>query len=165
MTDTSFEMTSNDLIDRQARDAVQRLIEFRPRSVAEVVSKLQEKGFSVQVVERTVAWARSRNLLDDEAFAQLWVAHRQVQRACGAFRLRQELRKKGVDDVFVQNALDRAEIDEPQLLSELIERRLPMLAHLSHDTAQRRLVRFLIYRGFRLSEIFKVLREKGLAPH
>lgn len=141
---------------------MQRLVKFRPRSVAEVERKLREKGFTAQVIEETVTWAVSHDLLDDEKFAQLWVAHRLVQRRSGPYGLRRELRQKGVDDEFISKALEDADIDEPQLLEELIDQRLSLVDHLPDETKQRRLMNYLTNRGFSFSEILKALKEKGI---
>lgn len=141
-----------------AREAVYQLLKFRPQSVGEVQQKLKRKGYDAQVIDETITWALSSGLLDDEKFAELWVYDRLVRRSMGAQRLKMELRFKGVSQDNIDHALSTVEADEQEMIRDLIEQRLPMYHGLEHEKRQRRMVSFLVNRGFSYGDIFSVLK-------
>lgn len=147
---------------QRAREAVYRLIKFRARSVWEVQQRLVQKGFDAQVVEETIAWALSCDLLDDAAFAALWVNERLFRRPMSVRFLRLELRHKGVSNQDIERTLSAVNVDERQLIRALIESRLPAYASYEQDAKQKKLIGFLKYRGFAAADVFAVLKEFGL---
>jgi len=147
---------------QQAREAIYRLIKFRPRSVAEVRRKLQDKQFDARVIDDAVAWAFSSGLLDDAKFAQLWVHDRLLHRPSGRHNLRMELRQKGVSESDIDATLETLDHDERQLIRELVEQRLPRYQGESSEKRQRKLVAFLLRRGFGFNDVFAVLKAMKL---
>lgn len=149
---------------QRAREAVYRLIRLRPRSAREVEDHLKRKGFDAQAIRDTVAWARELGLVDDEAFARLWVNDRLARRPCGARLLRLELRRKGVDDEAIERALARAELDEPRLIRELIRARWALYPGHDPEARRRKLFGFLQRRGFAAEAVWAALREAERDP-
>lgn len=152
---------------QQAREAARRLIRHRARSVRELQTKLEAKGFDAQVIEQTIAWARACGLLDDAKFARLWVNDQVMRRPQGARRLRWELRNKGVCDEHIDQALSKAELDERQLIRSLAEKRLALYRGQPWEVQQRKLATYLAHRGFAMEDIAVVLKElkHGSCPH
>lgn len=149
---------------QQAREAAYRLIRYRARSVQELQTKLEEKGFDAQVIEHTIAWAHSSGLLNDAKFAQLWV-NDQVRRPRGARQLRWELKNKGVSEEDIDNALSKAELDERELIRGLVEKRLALYRGQPWESQQRKLATYLAHRGFAMQDIAAVLKEfKQVSP-
>lgn len=146
------------LTEQTAREAVYQLIKFHPQSVGEVRRKLKRKGYDAQVIEQTITWALSSDLLDDAKFAQLWVHDRLDRRSLGVQRLKMELRSKGVSENDIDNALATVETDEQEMIRQLIEQRLPFYRGLDDEKRQRRMVSFLVNRGFSYGDIFAVLK-------
>src|SRR5215213_11322312 len=77
--------------------AALRFLEARPRSIAEVRTRLARKDFSPEAIDAAIARLAELELLDDAAFARYWVENRQAYRPRGAGALRDELRRKGID--------------------------------------------------------------------
>lgn len=146
-----------------AREALLRLMKVRPRSAAEVRRKL-EKTFDAQAIEDVIAWAFSCDLLDDARFARLWVEDRLARRPSGRQNLRRELRAKGVDEPLIDAALATLDSNERDLVRTLAEARLPRYGGLPPEVCQRRLVNFLVGRGFAFDDIYAVMRELGVTP-
>ena len=86
-------------------DAAARLLEARPRSVAEVRRRLAMLGYRADLVETTVTRLETLGYLDDEAFARSWIESRDRARPRGEHALRRELRLKGVDAALIASAL------------------------------------------------------------
>ena len=86
-------------------DAAARLLEARPRSVAEIRRRLLRLGYGAALVDGTVVRLGELGYLDDEAFARAWVESRDRSRPRGEHALRRELGLKGVDRSLVDGVL------------------------------------------------------------
>jgi regulatory protein len=86
-------------------DAAARLLEARPRSVAEVRRRLLRLGYGSALVHGTVERLGELGYLDDEAFARAWVESRDRSKPRGEHALRRELGQKGVDRSLVDGVL------------------------------------------------------------
>lgn len=126
--------------------AALRLLAYRPRSQAEVRSRLRRRGLPLPLVEETVQRLEQQGLLDDAAFAHFWVDVRNRTSPRGRRLLWQELFFKGIDRGTAQAAL--AEVDEEQAALAAGQRRLRSLAALDAAAFRRRLGDFLLRRGF-----------------
>lgn len=134
--------------EERARAYLLKLLKHRPRSRHEAFVRLQQKGFSEEIVESVLEQAARAGVLDDAKFAQLWVEDRLARRPRSRRMLERELRAKGVAPEHIQRALARAGLDEEALVRELIAERSPRLRSLDEQTRRRRLVGFLRRRGF-----------------
>jgi len=89
--------------------AAARLLESRPRAVAEVRRHLAFGGYRADLVEDVIARLMRIGYLDDEAFALAWIASRDRAHPRGERALRMELARKGVDREIVDAALAERE--------------------------------------------------------
>lgn len=134
--------------EERARAYLLKLLKHRPRSRHEAFVRLQQKGFSEEIVESVLEQAARAGVLDDAKFAQLWVEDRLARRPRSRRMLERELRAKGIAPEHIQRALARAGLDEEALVRELIAERSSRLRSLDEQTRLRRLVGFLRRRGF-----------------
>ena len=86
--------------------AALRFLEARPRSIAEVRTRLGRKDFAPEAIDAAIARLAELELLDDAAFARYWVENRQAYRPRGAGALRDELRRKGINADVTAEVLD-----------------------------------------------------------
>src|SRR5690606_32075881 len=82
------------------------------RSRAELETKLARKGVPKHVATRLLDRFEEVGLVDDEAFARLWVQSRQASRGLARRALAQELRRKGIDDEVAREVLDEVDPEE-----------------------------------------------------
>ena len=87
-------------------DAAARFLETRSRSVAEVRRRLTTAGYRSDLIDGAITRLSELGMLDDEAFARLWVESRDRARPRGERALRDELRLKGIDRSIVDLVLD-----------------------------------------------------------
>nr|MBC7244547.1 RecX family transcriptional regulator [Chloroflexota bacterium] len=137
----------------QQRDAVEvayeRALDFlryRPRSRAEVETYLQRHQVTAPILQSVMERLLDAGLLDDEAFARYWVENRESFRPRGQRSLRFELRRKGVSDAIVEEAIE--EIDEAESAYRAGRDRARQLSRLDYQGFCRRLSGFLQRRGF-----------------
>ncbi len=142
----------------QARDDLQRLLRFRPRSIQEAQSRLQQKRYSPAVIQQVIREAEERGWLDDAAFAKLWVQDRLVTKPKGKALLKSELRAKGVANELIEQALGEVEMDEEEIIQQLVEQQRTRYQGEDRTTHERKLYAFLRRRGFSPEAIRRALR-------
>lgn len=143
----------------EAKQYLLRLLRYRPRTRFEAETRLSRRDYSSKTVTETLSWAERIGLIDDEAFARLWIADRREHHPRGIFMLRRELRQKGVPPEIIEGALKQAELDEEALIRRLAAERLARLSDRSWKEQERKTLAFLSRRGFPLSLSRKVLQE------
>ena len=137
--------------DDKAFQAALRLLEQRPRSVAELRTRLGRKEYAPTAIDAALERLAQLGLVDDAAFARRWVEHRQAMRPRGAGALRDELRRKGIAPDLAAHVLsDQALVgDEGARALELARATLHKYAGAADRSAfTRRLGGFLQRRGF-----------------
>ena len=145
-----------------ARTILLEQLTGRARSRKELADKLAAKLVPDDVATRLLDRFEEVGLIDDEAFARLWVSSRGAgsSRGLAGRALSQELRRKGVDDQVVREVLDDVEPDaERDAARALAERRLRSLSRVDDVTATRRLVGMLARKGYPAGLCHQVVRE------
>jgi regulatory protein len=86
--------------------AAVRLLEARPRTIADLRIRLLRASWPPVLVEGAIERLTELGFLDDEAFARAWLESRDRGRPRGEYALKNELRRKGVAQAMVDAALD-----------------------------------------------------------
>ncbi len=144
----------------EARAVAMRLLARRLRSRVELERVLRRRGIAPEVV-RTVSLALRRDgWLDDERFARAWVRDRLALRPCGPRRLRADLVARGVAPDIAGRVITTLlpSSMEDDLAARQAQARLDRMNRLPPDIARRRLVAWLLRRGFGGETIARVLR-------
>lgn len=129
------------------------LVARRQRSEWEVRDYLKRKDYEEPIIQEIVERLYRVNLLDDEAFARMWVENRRLLKASSRRRLTQELRQKHVADDIVQKVLDADTTDERSVLRELVERKRRQSRY--QDT--QKLMQYLVRQGFNYGDVKDVI--------
>jgi len=145
----------------KARDAALRLLGVRARSARELRDRLHGKGFSDETSEQVLAGLERVGLVDDRAFARLWIEERVRLRPIGRRRAVSELLAKGVGRRVAQAVADEVYAEHPQaeLAARALEPKLRAGRAESPKRRRRRLEAFLLRRGFSYDVIATALRE------
>jgi len=143
-----------------ARAICLRLLTMGPRTRAQLADALAAREVPDEVAAAVLDRFGDVGLIDDQAFAAMWVSSRHLGRGLGRRALAQELRHRGVDDSTVAEAVAAvSDADEHATARELVRRRLPSLARYDHATRVRRLVGLLQRKGYGGGLAFAVVRE------
>ncbi len=137
-----------------------RLLEAKPRTEAELRDRLCQRGIPQDVASDLVARYVEVGLLDDRAYARMWVDSRMRTRGLGAAALRQELRRHKVPPALIEEAL--AQIDHDDSLQAAVECVRPRVAKCALPLSmqdERRLMSFLMRRGHGLETARRALHE------
>jgi regulatory protein len=147
------------------RDAALRFLSYRPRSVAEVESRLLRQGHAPEIVEATLTWLHEYELVDDEAFAAFWTESRTQFRPSGQRLIRAELAQRGVPADLAREAV--AAVDEEDGAYRAAAKRATRWSREDELDFRRKLGSFLQRRGFDhdvvLRTVERVWRETPVA--
>ena len=127
-------------------NAAYRYLSYRPRSESELRTRLQRRGFPPEQVEEVMGKLKEQGLLNDEEFARFWVENRATFRPRSRGLTRSELRKKGVPEEAIRQAV--SEMDETEAAHRAALGKTRRLAGLEYPEFRQRLGEFLRRRGF-----------------
>lgn len=146
---------------QRAKEYVLKLLSYRMRSVGETRDRLARRGFSPELIARTVRDLSQVGLLDDREFSRAWVRNRIATNPVGKRIVRLELGRKGVSKAIIDGVLEEAadEYDERELAMRVVRKKLRQYAHLDRGVVRRRLTAALARRGFDYEVIGAVMRE------
>lgn len=148
-------LRQKDEVERAAERALD-LLSYRPRSEAELRSRLGEK-YDESALEEALDRLRRGGLVDDREFARYWVENRFHYNPRGKSLLRQELRQKGLEDEVIAEAL--ADYDEEQAAQAAAQKLLRRWKGAAPQLLRRRLTDALLRRGFPYSVVGPIVSE------
>ena len=144
-----------DLTDAARRSEVQFAVDkasdyliSRQKSARQVRDYLVKKEFSPDVADEAVARLKDLGLIDDEAFARLYIESTHGER--GNRYLEQKLRERGIRDVFLPE-------EDPETVCRILEKRWGV-SGISTQKDRLKAQNFLLSRGFSHETIRKALR-------
>ncbi|ANS80554.1 Regulatory protein RecX [Serinicoccus hydrothermalis] len=151
-----------------ARKIVLRQLAMGPRTRRQLEDKLADRDCDPQVAARVLDRMAEVGLVDDEAYAEMYVRSKQETKGLAAGALRQELRRKGVAEEVVDSALDDINPEhEREQARALVRRRLRTMQGLEREVQTRRLAGFLARKGYSPGVSYQVIRDAldGLPEH
>jgi regulatory protein len=144
---------------KRAMDAALGLLSYRARSRKEIAGRLKRRGFSAELVELTCARLGELGLLNDRQFAESVARERLVFTGKGPRHISAELRRKGIPQPLIQQALEQAgdEEDAARAVLAKVSRRY---AGLDPRKRLRKLHDLLLRRGFSFEVVGRVLAQE-----
>lgn len=142
--------------EAKAYNAALRYLSYRPRSQNEMVRYLRDKEYDDTTIELSITRLEEVGLIDDRAFAKLWVADRMRLRPRSRIILAAELRQKGVAPELTYEVLaGLGREDELEALRRLIIKKRSRYA----DEAK--LIGYLGSKGYNYGLIKEAIRLVG----
>lgn len=153
------EISQLEAIDERhkAFDYAVRFLGYRPRSIAEIRRKLQQRDVDDVVIEEVIQRLTELGYVDDLAFAEFWIRDRETFRPRGPMALRAELREKGIDNQIIDQALEA--LDPLDSARRAAQKKLSSLIKLDEMTFRRRMGGYLSRRGFSYETVNTVIAE------
>ncbi len=146
--------------EQVARTIVLRRLEVAPRTRAQLATTLRERGVPDEVADRVLDRFEEVGLVDDRLFAQLWVESRHAGRGLSVRALRAELRRKGVADELVSEAVEAVSREEELAAARtLATRKARSVQGLPRQTQVRRISSALARKGYGPGVAAQVVRE------
>jgi regulatory protein len=133
-----------------------KLLSYRPRSIAEVRKRLEQRGIPESMLAEVVERLQRSGLLDDTRFARDWAENRSEFRPRSRRALTIEMRQRGVDDEAIAQAV--AELDDDSLAYQAAMKYSRRLNGLEWQVFRQKLIGFLGRRGFSYTVAAPVVR-------
>jgi regulatory protein len=144
--------------DVRVRELVLRWLDVAPRTRRQLADRLRLKGVEDAAAGRVLDRLQAAGLINDEAYARLWIKSKTRSGALGRRRIAAELARRGVSRDTAEEALvEEASADESEAVAELARRKAAAYRGLARDVARRRLAGFLSRRGFAPEDIFRAV--------
>lgn len=132
-----------------ARAIVLRQLTGAAKSRSQLEQALRRKNCPDDVAAQVLDRMEEVGLVDDEAYAHLFVRSKQAARGLARRALAHELRSKGVDDQVAAEVLDQIDPDdERERAAALVAKRLRSLHGLDRQVQTRRLAGMLARKGY-----------------
>lgn len=126
---------------------VRRSTANAPQAEGRLATKLAERGWSDAVVGQALQRCRAAGLVDDDAMAAALVEEGR-RKGHAPTRLRADLRRRGLGEDAIEQALVPVENEDPEAAAfEVARRRADTLTGVDAETAFRRIVAHLARRG------------------
>jgi regulatory protein len=141
-------MTTRERPKTSVKERALRLLSVRARSKSELRQRLLRAGCEPEEVDAALADLEAVGLIDDEAFARE-LAELQRRKGLGRRAAVAGMRGKGVDRALAERiADDVSPEDEAERAMEVASKRLPRLAGMDPEVRRRRLLDYLLRRGY-----------------
>jgi regulatory protein len=140
-----------------ARQYAFLLLSYKARTTSELTQRLTRKGFSPDIVARTLQRLAELKMVDDAGFARRFAEDRINIGHKGKWRVRGELLKRGIDRKQIDAAIAEAP-DEVAAAKEVAQKYLSRNRRLEPAVLNRRLYALLARRGFSPGTIQRVMR-------
>jgi regulatory protein len=145
----------------RAKDICLQLLTARPRTRDELRKALLRKEIEADVAEQVLGRLDDVGLIDDKAFAEMWVHSRHTYQGMGRRALAVELRRRGVDNDTAAEAVASVDSDaEEERARQLVRKRLPSMGSADQPAKIRRLVGMLARKGYAQGLAYRVVKEE-----
>ena len=134
-----------------------KLLNYRSRTQAEISAHLSRQGIPEALVAETITRLAQNGLIDDKNFATQWVENRAEFRPRGRRALAYELRRKGIAQNTIAEALEN--LDEDELAYQTALRYQKKLSTLDWIDFRKKLSAHLARRGFSYETITSTVRK------
>lgn len=140
----------------QTKDKALRLLSFRAHSEKELADKLRRNGASEDNIHKVLDFARQYHFVNDAEYAKMLARDLTHLKKYGLNRVRMELRRKGIDEEHIEEAVSGLDIDSETILLPLLEKRLKgNLEKKNIDKA----IRYFLYRGYSFQDIQHCIKQ------
>lgn len=143
-----------------ARAIVMRQLAMTARSRGQLETKLRQRGCDDAVAAKVLDRMTEIGLVDDEAYAGMFVREKHSVKGLARGALAHELRKQGVDPELAGAALGQVEAADERLRAEqLATKKLRAMGGLAPDVQARRLGAMLARKGYPGEIAWPVVRD------
>ncbi|MFC7613813.1 regulatory protein RecX [Actinokineospora soli] len=132
---------------------------MRAHTRVELAQALKRREIPDDVAETVLGKFDAAGLIDDAAFAAMWVRSRHENQGLGRRALAVELKRRGVDSEVVADAVDAVDDEaEEERAAALVRKRLRSMSGVDEQAKIRRLVGMLARKGYGQGLAYRVVR-------
>ena len=134
-------------------------LKFRFRTEFEMTSYLQRKVIhaSKDEIQKAIYELKAQNLINDERFAQEWIAAK-LRKGKGPYFINKQLKRLGIDSIIINQAIDDIdEVDQLDAAKKIIQKKRSMFNKLNNTKKRLKIRQYLFNNGFSSQVIRKTI--------
>lgn len=135
-------------------------LSYRQRSIFEMEEYLHKKDFNNGSIAFVVSWLKESDYLNDERFAESYVLEKIRLNNLGAYRLKIELKQKGIADEIISEVLSEQKLDLDDLTA-LVKRKYSAILTDDRNTQYRKIGGYLQRKGYSYDVVKKIIERLG----
>lgn len=156
LTQEKYDYIVNNTIYANAYQKADRFIGYKMRTEKEVRNKLNEDGYTNDIIERVISTMIKYKYIDDEAYAIMYAKDCKNIKKWGPKRIKAELYTRGITTTVIDNALESLDIaDIDNVITELLEKRIKNTPIDLREKQKH--FNFLLRRGFNYEDIKRII--------
>lgn len=139
------------------RKVAMDLLAMREHGRVELKRKLLRKGATPELLDEVLDKLTQDKLLSEQRYLEAYIRSR-ANSGYGPVRIQQELMERGINKADISQSLQETDYDWNDLLQQAWQRKFNILPKDAKEKAKQG--RFLLYRGFSMEAISKLLNKK-----
>jgi len=144
----------------EALKKLQNYCSYQERCHQEVQQKLKDMHMIPDAIDHIIVELIQNNFLNEERFAKTFVRGKFNIKKWGRYRLTLELKKKNVSKVNINQALKEIDkLEYIEIFNALAEKRFKSLAETNKFKKKKKLVDYLLYRGWESHLVYEKANE------
>ncbi|MBR2403601.1 MAG: regulatory protein RecX [Lachnospiraceae bacterium] len=154
--DVKYQQIMKEILGKRATKRAMHLLEQQDRTEKQLRDKLVQGGYPDACIEQAIAYVKSYHYVDDYRYATVYIRYHQAKES--RQKLTQKLMMRGISRDIIMQALEEEFVtDECAQIKELLRKR-GFDPENADEATRRKTVQFLMRKGFRSSDIFRVMR-------
>ena len=117
ITQEKIDNILNEKVFFDAREAALRYLSYKPRTMRELETKLAQIGYQGAVIAKVINLMVKYGYIDDKQYTNDYINSRIRMGNYGLYRIKNELRKKGVDIEIIENGINSLENGYDEVLA------------------------------------------------
>lgn len=147
----------DEIIGLRAKKRAMHLLERMDRTEKQLYDKLLQSAYPQECVDNAILYVKKYHYIDDRRYASNYIRCYQDRKS--RLRMQQDLLRKGVSRALIEEVLEEEfQADERIQIRSLLEKR-GFDATECDEKERQRCYQFLMRRGFKSSDILKVMRD------
>ena len=155
LTEEQYQQILSDVLGKRATKYAMHLLERQERTEKQLRDKLEQQGYPEVCIEQAITYVKSYHYVDDLRYASVYIRYHQEKES--RQKLMMKLLMRGVSREDIEQALEAEyQADECIQIEELL-RKKHYNPNEADEATYRKMVQFLMRRGFHSSDIYRVM--------
>lgn len=159
LSQEQYEMILNEILLKRAKLRCLNLLKSRDYTEHQLVMKLKQGLYPVEVIDEAVAYAASFGYVDDIRYARAYIGYAGQTRSRRQIEndlLRKGIAKEQIQRAYAQCSEENCVTEEEELIRKLLEKKHFDRRNATYEEC-RKMVGFLYRKGFVLDKIYKAV--------
>lgn len=155
--DEKYQYIMKEILGKRATKRAMHLLEKQERTEKQLRDKLAQSGYPGQCVEQAIEYVRSYHYIDDYRYAAVYIRCHQEKES--RQKITQKLLMRGIRREIIQQTLEEEFFSDERVQIENQMKKRHFDLDNADEAEQRKMIQYLLRRGFKSRDIFNVLRQ------